>query len=190
MLELKAELRVGVFYSVDETVIFPFRLGVDCIARIARCGLALDGIIYVYWGEDEPSNLEGRSCMSKALKVSAIALTISMAWPYNCMLLTPDEVKQGEQYEHITLTGSSGTVPDRAISVMDLINAPARYDRKKVIVQGILFLEFEGVSLCDGRKEPSRCIALSADDGPYETEEDFERYSIRMARLEKFKVIV
>jgi hypothetical protein len=57
--KLKAELRVGVFYSVAETAVFPFRLGVDCIAGIVRCGLALDAIIYVC-GEDEPSAPKGR----------------------------------------------------------------------------------------------------------------------------------
>lgn len=49
---LKAELRVGVFYSVTETVIFPFQLSADCISQIAQFGLALDAIIYVC-GEEE-----------------------------------------------------------------------------------------------------------------------------------------
>lgn len=53
---LKAELRVGVFYSVAETAIFPFRLGVDCVAEIARCGLVLDATIYVC-GDEELSDL-------------------------------------------------------------------------------------------------------------------------------------
>lgn len=55
--KLKAELRVGVFYGMAETAIFPFRLGVDCVAGIARCGLVLDAAIYVC-GEEEPSDLE------------------------------------------------------------------------------------------------------------------------------------
>lgn len=54
---LKAELRVGVFYSVTETAIFPFQLGTDCVARVARCGLALDATIYVC-GEEEPSDAD------------------------------------------------------------------------------------------------------------------------------------
>jgi hypothetical protein len=54
---LKAELRVGVFYGVAETAIFPFRLGADCVAGIARCGLVLDATIYVC-GEEESSDLD------------------------------------------------------------------------------------------------------------------------------------
>jgi len=45
--ELKAELRVGVFYDVRETVVFPFRLAKENVSRIASFDLSLDATIYV-----------------------------------------------------------------------------------------------------------------------------------------------
>lgn len=52
---LNVSLRIGVFYDLNETVIFPFQLSAATLEKIAELGLALDATIYVC-GEDEEPN--------------------------------------------------------------------------------------------------------------------------------------
>jgi len=49
---LNAELRVGVFYDLKETVVFPLHLSKENIFKLASLDLSLDATIYVC-GEDE-----------------------------------------------------------------------------------------------------------------------------------------
>lgn len=49
--ELKAELRVGVFYDIRETVVFPLYINIGTIDKMSLFGLSLDANIYVCNGE-------------------------------------------------------------------------------------------------------------------------------------------
>jgi len=50
---LRAELRIGVFYDLEETVVFPFPLKTETVRAIAEYGLALDAILYACGPEDD-----------------------------------------------------------------------------------------------------------------------------------------
>jgi len=50
---LNVSLRIGVFYDLNETVIFPFQLSAATLEKIAELGLSLDATIYVCGEDDE-----------------------------------------------------------------------------------------------------------------------------------------
>lgn len=66
---------------------------------------------------------------------------------------------------------------NQSLSINQLLADPSRFDRRTVFVAAYANIEFEMDSLCDVPGSPrKRCVWLTYDDGPYETEQDLARY--------------
>lgn len=73
------------------------------------------------------------------------------------------------------------------VSIINLIATPERYDGKLVFLSAYATVKFEGDSLCMTQQPASTsdCLWLQFDDGPYETEQDQQRYLRAKAAWQK-----
>ncbi len=81
----------------------------------------------------------------------------------------------------VALLASAGCVSSRDVnqplSIDQLLAHPSKFDGRAVVVVAYANIEFEIDKLCDVPSTPDRrCIWLTYDDGPYETEQDLARY--------------
>ncbi len=74
------------------------------------------------------------------------------------------------------------------VSIINLIATPERYDGKLVFLSAYATVRFEGNSLCMTQQPASAsdCLWLEFDDGPYETEQDYQRYKLAEAKWKKY----
>ena len=91
----------------------------------------------------------------------------------------------------VTLLACAGCVSSRglsgSLSIDQLLADPSKFDRRTVFVIAYANIEFEMDALCDVPGPPrKRCLWLTYDDGPYETEQDLARYQ---ASEEKWRAL-
>ncbi len=89
----------------------------------------------------------------------------------------------GKIISAVALLASAGCVSSRdvsqSLSIDQLLAHPSRFDGRAVAVVAYANIEFEGDELCGvppSAPRNKRCIWLTWDDGPYETEQDLARY--------------
>jgi hypothetical protein len=115
-------------------------------------------------GKSSPLSAESTQSCEEPLPPYVPYVPYELYHPYDYMPLTPDEAKQDEQYEHVTLAG--------------LTTHPERYDGKPIRVSGYMTLHFEWKVLCS--LDPmAKCLWVVHD------REDLPEY-YRLPRLLKF----
>ncbi len=87
----------------------------------------------------------------------------------------------GKIISAVALLASAGCVSSRdvsqSLSIDQLLAHPSKFDGRAVVVVAYANIEFEIDTLCDGPSaNRGPCIWLTYDDGPYETEQDMDRY--------------
>ena len=89
----------------------------------------------------------------------------------------------GKIISAVALLAFAGCVSSRdvseSLSIDQLLAHPGKFDGRTVVVVAYANIEFEGDELCGvppSAPRNQRCIWLTWDDGPYETEQDLVRY--------------
>ncbi len=91
----------------------------------------------------------------------------------------------GKIISAVALLASAGCVssPDvsESLSIDQLLVHPSKFDGRAVVVVAYANIEFEGDELCGvppGAPRNQRCIWLTYNEEPYETEQDLARYDV------------
>ncbi len=86
----------------------------------------------------------------------------------------------GKIISAVALLASAGCVSSRDVSQLlsidQLLAHPSKFDGRAVVVVAYANIEFEVDVLCDVPSPPRKCIWLTYNDEPYETEQDLVRY--------------
>jgi len=89
----------------------------------------------------------------------------------------------GKIISAVALLASAGCVSSRdvsqSLSIDQLVADPSKFDGRVVVVVAYANIEFEGNELCGvppSAPRNQRCIWLTYNEEPYETEQDLARY--------------
>lgn len=138
------------------------------------------------WGADEPRRTWRLASPLRATAFARRARESCASWP------SLDGMRHlGRLAVIAALLASAACVSSRygsqSVSIAQLLAHPGEFHGKAVVVLAYAKIEFEGDRLCAVPGAPMQsCVSLSFDDGPYETEQDMDRYLAAQERWRAF----
>ncbi len=71
-------------------------------------------------------------------------------------------------------------ISEETVIASDVLENPEKYNGRVLTITGFISIEFENVTIKRNKKlKYGECIWITFDVGPYDTEEDMERYKKR-----------